>query len=138
MALCTQCRNRPRPKDDSRMTCVPCTRDLAQQQGEESARRSRRKTLRDYWQVMHWKGNLIGLTLEEENFPPTATATYLHSVEDLTRVPKANLIDLDQWNPGFDRTQIKNMKSLFHRLNPQPKVRRRRKEPAGTATSDRD
>ena len=116
--FCTMCGVRPRPKDDVRLTCVPCTELVEEELAERKARqRDRPNSLTDYRKVLHWKGHLIG-------FPPTDPSTgmfrpaYVDWRDDnVDRVPASKLIDLGVWQPDFTQKQIDNFKDLFYQAN---------------------
>ena len=116
--FCIICRVRPRPKDDVRLTCVPCTEKAEEDNAERLARQRDRPTnLALYRLVLHWKGHLIG-------FPPTDPTTgmfrpvYIDWREDnVNRVPEGKLVDLDKWCPDYTQKQVNRFKDLFYQAN---------------------
>lgn len=129
MALCTQCGRRPRPKDNSRMACVPCADQIEQAQALERKRRQASPSnLSNYWKLLYWKGHVIGLTYHDEDpLHPTVQGHYLRWQETPDGLPKCRTVNLNQWCEGYDKGQIRAMKEMVRKLSPDNHRVRRRK-----------
>lgn len=132
MALCTNCNRRPRPKDDSRMTCVPCTTDLKHEAQVKAARlrrlrESKPTNYKQYDYIVHWKMCLMGVRPQPvvKGEEPLWTSVRIDFGLNISRVPKEKLIDLDQWLPDYTKEQIDSMKRTMKRFFPQYLTKRR-------------
>lgn len=108
MALCVRCTRRPRPKDNSRPHCVPCSRIVQQEQAEEANRKEDASCrLSKFEWVAHWKGFLVGINTETKQ-----TGKFLGPGEP-GKVPEEKLIDLDKWVPFLAATNVNAIKRVF-------------------------
>jgi hypothetical protein len=147
MALCTNCGTRPRPKDGSRLTCVPCGRLIAKNEQEVKDRKSRSTgNYSQYFRLIKWKGNLVGAKLKTRGNPryelthfddqlvactpvgpeppKGAYLVYLGPVTDCKGLPKEKLIDLDKWLEGYSAEMVRVLKLNFRKVIPHQKVRK--------------
>ncbi len=143
MALCTQCRRRPRPKNDSRMTCIPCTKVLEHRANTEKdrlrqVRDSRPTNYRQYTWLLHWKGCLVGIRPDplEPGEVPKSTAVRIDFGLDIAKLPQDKLINVDLWLPHYTKDQIMYFKRVLRQLFPEFLVRQSKKgvrelEPVG-------
>lgn len=142
MALCVLCNRRPRPKDNSRLHCVPCTRALGEEQKEAEELRQQRlanspSNYSRFWRVIHWKGELLGVIHpdgqpgDEADLGATVKVHYIRSVSSIRGIPKVKLIDLDVWQSGFDSKQVRGMKKSFYSMVPTFQVKKRVVDHAG-------
>lgn len=125
MGQCTICGTRPRPKDNRRLTCIPCGQLLARNEAEERARRRSAPTYYpQYRHILHWRGELVGLRPKCNGM---LQPVYIGWDLNLRRVPQSKLINLDTWIPGYTPEQIKRMKGIIRRLAPSSQRIPRRK-----------
>lgn len=111
MALCTNCNRRPRPKDDSRMTCIPCTQDREKSAAAEKSRQSAptHNSLAQYTRLLLWKGHLVGFQCRSAQF------VYIRFVPDIAKDSARNtgtkLCDLNEYRPEMDSSFVRRFKA---------------------------
>lgn len=144
MALCTQCHRRPRPKDNSRLTCRPCDKLLTQNVQEEQERKASRSTCyAQYFRLIKWKGHLVGVRIAGPvkvntelmpydgrlvactpigpDEPRGVNVVYIMPISDDKGLPREKLIDLDQWLPDWSAETVKVMKRSIQNVVPAMK-----------------
>ena len=112
---CCICGQRPPAKGE--MYCRVCQREMDQAGAE---RRQRCEAWKKAWKFLHWRGVVVGLyqaaEVDEWGLPKV---TPRRVFQPLGRLPKAKVINLDNYIPGFDRGQIKGMKATLKQLAPR-------------------
>ena len=112
---CFICGRRPPARGE--MYCRVCQRELDQ---AEQARHKRCQAWKKAWKFLHWKGVVVGLyqvdQVDEWGQPMVRPRRVFQT---LGQLPKAKVIDLDTYIPGFTRQQIKRMKATLRQLAPR-------------------
>jgi hypothetical protein len=98
------------------MYCRVCQREIDQ---TDRDRQQRCEAWKKAWKFLHWRGVVVGLypTEGEEWGQPMVKPRRVF--KELAQLPKAKLIDLDTYIPGFTRQQIKGMKATLKQLAPR-------------------
>ncbi len=107
--MCGLCGKRPRGKSGH---CRMCEHDL------DKMRQERRERNRPWWEkayrVVTWKGHVLAyIPKGKDEFK----ARYI-GCKSVAKVPKAKVLNLDEYVEGFDRRQIKNLKADFKAMVP--------------------
>ena len=111
---CFICGTRPPAKGE--MYCRVCQGEMDQAERE---RRQRCEGWKKAWKFLHWKGVVAGI-FPNGNGPDGQTTYQPRRVfKTLGQLPKAKVINLDTYIPGFDRGQIKRMKATLKQLAPR-------------------
>ena len=125
--LCVDCDRRPLPKDGSRERCRPCHQRFEAEQQEQVVEAAERKTRRKwtdplnmcrYSRVFLWQRHLVGYTdgiTEEGRAYATPGFFYLicaPTEQDVARFG-ARLVDMNTYQPGFDREWVKRFKAMI-------------------------
>ena len=111
---CAICDRRPPAKGE--MYCRVCQgeMDRAEQDGKH-----RCQGWKQAWKFLHWKGVVVGIYLNGCG-PDGQTWNRPQRVfKNLSQLPKAKVIDLDTYIPGFTRQQIAGMKKTLKQLAPR-------------------
>ena len=105
-----------RPKANGGMYCRMCQREM-DQAGRE--RKQRCDAWKQAWQFLHWKGVVVGLYPASNGADGRPMVKPRRVFKELGQLPKAKVIDLDTYIPGFTRQQIKEMKATLRQLAPR-------------------
>ena len=99
------------------MYCRVCQREIDQ---AEQARRQRCQGWKKAWRFLHWRGVVVGLyqvdQVDEWSQPKVRPRRVFQT---LGQLPRGKTINLDNYIPGFTRTQIKGMKATLKQLAPR-------------------
>jgi len=94
-----------------------CRRHLQEVESQKSQARARARKrpsyLPQYWRILHWKGNWVGLVDDGGKIEPQFI-TY----GKLSHAPQSKVVDLDYWIEGYDKGQIKRLKRAMTSVMP--------------------
>lgn len=105
MTKCLICDRRHKSKGSY---CRGCQTMIDQEKREL---RKRRNPNGNAVKFVHYQGHVVGFFRKNSHL----VARYIGM--SLSGIPKTKLINLDEYCPGFDRSQIKNLKATVLRLS---------------------